>query len=142
MGDNPYPTDSTLAAVPLTRRTAARPLLRWLRNLAALPILVVLIIIGAFVSKSFLTVDNLVSGVLYQSAVLAVLVLAETLMLLSNRFDLSIESVVGVAPAVAAWLMMPTALGGSGLNLNVAAGIVLVIVIGAAIGLLNGLLVV
>jgi simple sugar transport system permease protein len=125
-----------------TRNVRRSAMLAWVRNLAVLPILVLLFIIGGFVHESFFTLENIVSGILYQSSVLAVLVLAESLMLLSNRFDISIESVVGVAPAAAIWLMMPTAQGGSGIGLNVAAGIVLLIAIGAVIGLINGLLVV
>jgi len=114
----------------------------WLRSMPVFPLLVLMFIVGAFVHESFLTFENVVSGILYQSSVLGVLVLGETFILISRRFDLSIESIVGVAPAAGIWLMMPTAQGGSGLGLNVAVGIILIFVVGAVVGLLNGFLVV
>ena len=136
--------DSSTAA---GRRTPSRTVVSWLRwlqgqGLAVLPILILVFIVGAIVNPAFFTITNLVSNVMYQTAVLAVLTLAETLMLLSNRFDLSIESVVGIAPAVAAWLIVAPELGGAGVYLNVAIGIVLIFAIGGVVGLVNGLLVV
>jgi simple sugar transport system permease protein len=140
----PAAEGSSAAALRPAPPKTVQSRLRWLQGqgLVVLPIIVVVFIVGAIISPVFLTVTNLVSNVLYQTAVLAVLALAETLMLLSNRFDLSIESVVGIAPAVAAWLIVAPELGGKGVYLDVAVGILLIFAIGAAVGLINGLLVV
>src|ERR1700753_2873107 len=76
------------------------------RALALLPALALLLAIGAFVSPSFLTKANLIS-ILGASAALALVVLAESLIVLTGKFDLSLESTVGIAPAVGAMLVMP-----------------------------------
>jgi ribose/xylose/arabinose/galactoside ABC-type transport system permease subunit len=47
---------------------------------------------------------NLVN-ILQQSSELSVLVLAESIILIVGKFDLSLESIVGVAPMFAAWLV-------------------------------------
>lgn len=96
-----------------TRGKRARSELARLRELALLPALALLIVIGAFVSPSFLTKANLIS-VLGASAALALVVLAESLIVLTGKFDLSLESTVGIAPAVGAMLVMPAASAGFG----------------------------
>ena len=45
---------------------------------------------------------------------LGVLVVAESIVLIAGRFDLSLESTVGFAPMLAAWLLAAPELGGSG----------------------------
>jgi simple sugar transport system permease protein len=105
-----------------------------LRDLALLPALALLIVIGAFVSPSFLTKANLIS-VLGASAALALIVL-------TGKFDLSLESTVGIAPAVGAMLVMPAASAGFGWQWPTAAGLLAILVVGAVIGFINGFLVV
>src|ERR1700754_3620264 len=112
-----------------------------LRDLALLPALALLIVIGAFVSPSFLTKANLIS-VLGASAALALVVLAESLIVLTGKFDLSLESTVGIAPAVGAMLVMPAASAGFGFELPAAAGLLAIVVGGALVGFVNGFLVV
>ena len=87
-------------------------LARW-RDLALLPALALLIAVGAWVSPSFLTRANLVS-VLGASAALALVVLAESLIVIVGKFDLSLESTVGFAPALGAMLVMPASSAGFG----------------------------
>ncbi|SMG58638.1 ABC transporter permease [Paraburkholderia susongensis] len=112
-----------------------------LRDLALVPALALLIVIGAFVSPSFLTRANLIS-VLGASAALALVVLAESLIVLTGKFDLSLESTVGIAPAVGAMLVMPAASAGFGTQWPAAAGLLAIVAVGAVIGLINGFLVV
>ncbi|WP_161935561.1 ABC transporter permease, partial [Burkholderia pseudomallei] len=112
-----------------------------LRDLALLPALVLLIAIGAFVSPSFLTKANLIS-VLGASAALALVVLAESLIVLTGKFDLSLESTVGIAPAIGAMLVMPASSAGFGWQWPAAAGLAAIVAIGALIGFVNGFLVV
>jgi simple sugar transport system permease protein len=127
------------ASAPRGKR--ARFELARLRDLALLPALALLIVIGAFVSPSFLTRANLIS-VLGASAALALVVLAESLIVLTGKFDLSLESTVGIAPAVGAMLVMPAASAGFGMQWPAAVGLVAIVAVGAVIGFINGFLVV
>jgi simple sugar transport system permease protein len=113
-----------------------------LRELTLIPVIVVVIIIGAFASDAFLTTDNFLN-ILQQSSELSVVVIAETLILLAGKFDLSLESVVGLAPMLGAWLIIKdVSVGGSGVGLSWPLAIVVVMVTGAAVGAVNGLLIV
>jgi ribose/xylose/arabinose/galactoside ABC-type transport system permease subunit len=114
---------------------------RAVRELALLPAIVLAMVVGTFVHGAFLTSANL-TNMLAQSTVLGVLVIAETLILLVGRFDLSLESVVGLAPMVSAWLITPDALGGLGLDLPPAVAMATALAVGAAVGAFNGVLVV
>ena len=133
-----------IAAAPAAQRNAAparRLRLERLREFALVPALLVLVGIGALVSPSFLTQANLVS-VLGASAALALVVLAESLIIITGKFDLSVESTVGIAPALGAMLVIPAASAGFGTEWPVAAGLLVVIAVGALTGLINGFLVV
>ena len=122
-------------------RAARAVLLRRARELALVPALLVLLVIGAFVNDSFLTERNLIS-ILGASAALAMVVLAESLILITGKIDLSLESVVGVAPAVGALLVLPAAQSGWGTQWPPALALLAVLVVGGAIGAFNGFLVV
>lgn len=129
------------AAEPPGARQARALLLRRARELALLPALLAVLVIGGFVNDSFLTENNLIS-ILGSSAALAMVVLAEALVLITGKFDLSLESVVGIAPAIGALLVLPAAKAGFGTELPTAAALLAVLLVGAAVGLFNGLLVV
>jgi simple sugar transport system permease protein len=89
----------------------------------------------------FLHWDNLVN-VLQQQSEISLLVLAEALVLICGRMDLSLESTFGLAPGVAAWLVLAPGIA-HGLGwLSGAWSIPLTLVVGAIIGWVNGLLVV
>ena len=82
------------------------------RDLLLIPV----IIVGSFVSPGFLLPENLMN-VLQQSSELSILVIAESIILLCGKFDVSLESTVGFAPMIAAWLMVTdTSIGGSGVG--------------------------
>ncbi len=113
-----------------------------LRELTLVPVLVVIAFVGWLNNGAFLTAGNLVN-ILQQSSELSILVIAETVILLTARIDLSLESVVGFAPMLGAWLVLKdTMLGGSGIGLAPWAGIAVVFATGLGIGALNGLLIV
>lgn len=132
---------------PAGRRTALQPpdvrslLLRRARELALLPALLLLLVLGAVLNDSFLTERNLIS-VLGASAALAMVVLAESLVLITGKFDLSLESVFGIAPAIGALLVLPAAQAGFGTELPTAVALLAILLVGAALGAFNGLLVV
>jgi simple sugar transport system permease protein len=112
-----------------------------LREVALLPVLVLLIIVGAVASPAFLTVSNF-AGIGQQSSALGVVVVGESLILLIGGMDLSLESTYGLAPMVAAWLIVPVSAYGLGTEWSPYLGILVVLVVGAVIGLINGLLIV
>ena len=113
-----------------------------LRELTLIPVLVIIAFIGWLNNAAFLTIDNLLN-ILQQSSELSILVIAETLVLLTARIDLSLESIVGLAPMLGAWLILKdTSMGGSGVGVPPLVGIAVVFAAGALIGLLNGFLVV
>jgi simple sugar transport system permease protein len=130
----------TQVAPPVRTRIAA-PRLARLRDLALVPAIIVIAIVGYFVSPVFLHWDNLVN-VLQQQSEISLLVLAEALVLVCGRMDLSLESTFGLAPGVAAWMVLaPGVAHGLGW-LSGMWSIPLTLVVGAVIGWVNGLLIV
>ena len=112
-----------------------------LRELTLVPVIAVTILIGAFISDAFLTTGNLLN-ILQQSSELSVLVIAETMIVIAGKFDLSLEFVVGLAPMVGGWLIVTSVgEGGSGIGVNPYVAIFIVFLIGALVGLVNGFLV-
>jgi len=140
MTDRVVERDNPAAVEVPTRRTG--PKLARFRDFALIPVIGLLLVAGFIASPFFLTLDNMVA-VLQQSTELSLVVLAEALILLVARMDLSLESTVGLAPVIAVWLVLPT--HGSRFNgLGVLPGwtaVPLCLAIGALIGALNGLLV-
>src|SRR3954453_182161 len=88
------------AAAPAARR--GRSSTRWLREFSLLPAMALLVLIGFIESPDFLTGDNFLA-MLQQSTELSVLVLAEAVILIGGRMDLSLESTMTLAPVVALW---------------------------------------
>lgn len=127
-----------IEAVP--RRARVRRRLRS-RELILVPALLILLVIGSQVHQAFLTPANLVN-ILGSSAALALLVLAESLILITGKFDLSLESTAALAPAVGVLVMIPAFAGGLGLEWPLVVGVAIMLLTGLAIGLLNGYLVV
>ena len=112
-----------------------------LREFVLLPALAVLVIFGAYNNPAFLTYDNF-ANILSASAAVGILVLAEAVIILSGSFDLSIESTLAFVPALAALLVIPAVAGGLGTEWPVWAGFVVMLMVGPAIGLLIGYLIV
>lgn len=113
----------------------------WLREAALLPVLAVLLIVGGILNSHFLTVSNLtqIGG---QVSALGVTVVGEALILLIGGMDLSLESTYGLAPMLAAWLIVPVSAFGNGSMLGAPAGIVILLATGVAVGFVNGFLIV
>ena len=112
-----------------------------LRDLALLPALVVLLIIGSVISPVFLTSGN-INTILTSSAALALVVLAESLVIITGKFDLSLESIYGIAPAIGAMVVLPAEGFGFGFEWPTAIGILTVLVVGGLVGFINGFMVV
>ena len=112
-----------------------------LREASLLPALVLLIVVGAIVSPVFFTANNL-WGVGQQASSLAVATVGEAFVLMIAGMDLSVGGTYGFAPMLAAWLVVPAADFGAGLKLNAYLGLIMVLLLGAGVGLVNGLLIV
>lgn len=110
------------------------------QDLALVPAIVVLLVVGALVSPVFLTTGNLVA-VLQQQSELSLLVLGQALILIAGKMDLSLESTIGIAPALAIALVIPAASNGLGVELPAWTAIPVCLLVGAAIGGLNGFLI-
>src|SRR6202140_5126991 len=123
------------------RRQGRRFVANWIRELALLPVIVLLIVIGAFVNPAFLTAANFIN-VAQAVAPLGAVVVAETLILLTGKFDLSLQSTYGLAPMVGAWLIVGTEGQGLGINWNPFVGIAIVLLIGLVVGAFNGFMVI
>jgi simple sugar transport system permease protein len=112
-----------------------------LREVALLPVLVLLVVVGSVVSPVFLTVTN-IAGIGQQISALGVVVVGESLILLIGGMDLSLESTFGLAPMIAAWLILPVSAFGSGAQISPYLGLLVLLAVGAAVGLVNGVLIV
>jgi len=76
-----------------------------MRQAALVPVIILLIIVGSFVNSAFFTVSNM-TGIGEQVSSLGVVVVGESLILLIGGMDLSLEGTYGLAPMVAAWLIV------------------------------------
>jgi ribose/xylose/arabinose/galactoside ABC-type transport system permease subunit len=104
-----------------------------LRSWALVPVIGVLMVIGTLVDPVFLSPENLVN-VLQQQTELALVVLALSLTLIAGKIDLSLESTVGFAPALAVTMV-------AGLGIGDVLVVPLALAIGAVVGAVNGLLI-
>ncbi|WP_165947202.1 ABC transporter permease [Micromonospora sp. 15K316] len=133
----------TIAKPPTTGGTrpggGRLPLAR-LRDFALVPAIILLVVVGALIDPVFLSAAN-ITNVLQQQTELALLVLAEAIILIAGKFDLSLESTIGLAPALAVALVIPAASNGLGTELPAGLAIVLCLLTGLAIGAFNGLLI-
>ncbi|MBF4163346.1 ABC transporter permease [Nocardioides acrostichi] len=113
-----------------------------LRDLALLPAIALILVIGSFTDPYFLTKTNLVN-VLQQQSEISLVVLGQVLVMIVGKLDLSLESTVGLAPGIAVWLILPIDPGhGQGLELPGALSLPIALAVGVVIGLVNGLLMV
>src|ERR1700734_2156571 len=128
-------------ATPARSRSRSATAISWIREAALLPVLAVILVIGAVLNSHFLTVANM-TGIGEQISALGVVVVGESLILLIAGIDLSLESTYGLAPMIAAWLIVPVAAFGDGLLLSPYLGILILLAVGAVVGLANGLLIV
>jgi len=132
------PTAARRRPVVIARERAQRlPI----RELGMLPVLVIVFVVGAAMNSNFLTRDNILT-IMQQSSEVSLVVIGEAMILITKKFDLSLESTVGFAPMLAAWFVLPAAAGGQGVGLNPWLALLIMFAVGAAIGWFNGLLVV
>jgi len=115
--------------------------LNWFRELTLVPVIVVLMIAGTIINPIFFTSSNLIN-IAQGGAALGMVVVAESLILLTGKFDISLQGTYGLAPLLGAWLIAPRASEGLGLQLNPWLGILIVLGVGVIVGTFNGFLVI
>ena len=123
------------------RRDVRHIVLNWFRELTLVPVIVVLMIAGALVNPVFFTPSNLIN-VAEGGAALGMVVVAESLILLTGKFDISLQGTFGLAPLLGAWLIAPKASEGLGTQWSPWLGLLVVVFVGIAVGTFNGFLVI
>jgi simple sugar transport system permease protein len=123
------------------RRDLRVLVLKWFRELTLVPVIVVLMVAGALVDPVFFTPSNLIN-VAEGGAALGMVVVAESLILITGKFDISLQGTFGLAPLLAAWLIAPKASEGLGTEWSPWIGLVIVLIVGLAVGTFNGALVI
>ncbi|RWH67922.1 MAG: ABC transporter permease [Mesorhizobium sp.] len=111
------------------------------RELVLLPVIAVIVAIGSQIHPAFLTSYNLLFNVLGASSVLMILVVAESLLIIAGKFDLSLQSTVALAPMIGVVLVVPAHAGGWGTEINQYLGLAALFGVGLIVGAFNGLLV-
>lgn len=128
-------------ARPTGRRAVQTIVLKWFRELTLVPVILVLMIAGAIVNPVFFTPSNLIN-VAEGGAALGMVVVAESLILLTGKFDISLQGTFGLAPLLGAWLIAPKASEGLGTEWSPWIGLLVVLLVGLAVGTFNGILVI
>ncbi|HZQ81428.1 MAG TPA: ABC transporter permease [Gaiellaceae bacterium] len=121
-----------------SRRLAAAA---FVRGAALLPVIVVLLVVGSFISPVFLTTSNL-AQVGQEISALGVVVVGEALIIMIGGMDLSLESTFGLSAMVAAWLIIPVSNYGEGTQWSPYLGILALLAVGVVIGFINGIAIV
>ena len=132
---------ATTTRVATRQGAAGRVALRWFRELTLVPVIVLLMIGGAIVNPVFFTTSNLID-VATGGAALGLVVVAESLILLTGKFDISLQGTFGLAPLLGAWLIAPKASEGLGTEWSPWIGLLIVLLVGLVVGTFNGLLVI
>ncbi|MEU5551263.1 MULTISPECIES: ABC transporter permease [unclassified Micromonospora] len=143
MSETLTPTTPPAAAPPPSRSASRSLAVARLRDLALVPAIIAVAVVGSIVNPVFLSSDNIIN-VLQSMSEIAIVVLAQTIVLITGKMDLSLESTFGLAPGIAAWLVIDPALT-RGLGLDVvpdAWAVPVVLLVGALVGAFNGLLIV
>ncbi|HEX8629796.1 MAG TPA: ABC transporter permease [Catenuloplanes sp.] len=132
----------TPPAPPALDRPAGRRIaFARLRDLALIPAIIVIAVVGQIISPIFLRPDN-ITNILQTMSPIALLVLGQTIVLVAGKMDLSLESTFGLAPGVAAWLVVePGVAHGLGL-LGGAWSVPIALLVGALVGVVNAMLIV
>ena len=124
------PPDSPVVA----GRTTSVRVWRWFGRYGALLVLAILVIGTSILEpETFATWDNFIN-ILNQSALSAIIAMGLTFALVTGEFDLSIGNVASLSGVVCLSTMVDQGIG-------VATALVLAVVIGAVVGLANGLVV-
>src|SRR5216683_5941542 len=120
------------------RRDWRMVVLNSFRELTLVPVIIVLMIAGAIVNPVFFTSSNLIN-VAQGGADLGMVVVAESLILLTGKFDISLQGTFGLAALLGAWLIAPKASEGLGTQWSPWVGLLIVLGVGLVVGTFNGI---
>lgn len=112
-----------------------RRVLRWVINNIVWIILVAIIVLFSFTVPGFVSVGNYIN-IIYHSVFIGILAIAVSYALISGNLDLSVESMAGFGAIVSAWLA-GSSMFASGYALNPYLALLVVLCIGAALGIIN-----
>ncbi|AOF92784.1 branched-chain amino acid transport system / permease component family protein (plasmid) [Sinorhizobium sp. RAC02] len=134
-------TDITASSAGNAKASPGRTLAGIFEAAGPLIALILLMLIGSLMSDSFLGAENL-SNVFTRSAIIGIIAVGATFVITAGGLDLSVGSLSALVAGVTIMFMNSAAeVLGRGWQL-VAAGIVCSLVVGAAAGLLNGVMIV
>lgn len=133
-------TATTIADAPSTAEGRRLKMFNLILELRAFIALIVLIIVFALLSDSYLTWDNLVTMTRHV-AINAILAIGMLMVILTGGIDLSVGSIVGLSGVIAGVLLEGLHVGGATLFPPVWAVIVIALAVGAGVGAVNGTLV-
>ena len=102
------------------------------RSIGTVLVFVVVFVFFSLAAPFFLTLDNIIN-ILRQISILTIIAMGMTLLLISGSIDLSVGSVVGLSGVVSALLVRD-------FGVPILLGILIAVLIGGAVGLLNGLI--
>jgi simple sugar transport system permease protein len=125
----------------VARRDWRFVILNWFRELTLVPVIIVLMIAGAIVNPVFFTASNLIN-VAQGGADLGMVVVAESLILLTGKLDISLQGTFGLAALLGAWLVAPKLSSGLGTEWSPWLGLLVVLGVGLVVGTFNGFLVI
>ncbi len=105
-------------------------------------ILIGILILFSLISDRFLTPTNLIN-ILVHASVLGIMVIGKTFILITRKLDLSMESTLGLAAMIGVWLIVPSGppSWGSGWLVHPLLAILVMLLLGVAIGWINGALI-
>ena len=129
----------SVVAPPHARGGFGRHVIEIILRNPVLPILFIALPAFAVFVPDYATTGNL-QNLLLQSAVLALLVAGGATVVISGNFDLSVEGTLAFSATVAAWLMYDKS-PGSGFGLNGTLAVLVTVLVGIAVGVINGLMV-
>src|SRR5512140_3829757 len=112
-----------------------RRLLRWVINNIVWIILVAIIVLFSLTIPGFVSVGNYIN-IIYHSVFIGILAVAVSYTLISGNLDLSVESMAGLGAILSAWLAGGSVFA-SGVHLNPFLSLLVVMAIGALLGLVN-----
>jgi ribose transport system permease protein len=127
------------ASAQTEKQQIFKALAKWLRNSGPLLALVFLVILGAFLSDTFLTVGN-IANVITRSAFIGIISVGATFVIVTGQIDLSVGAMAAFIASL--MIMMINQLAALGWNLSTAIflGMLAGVLVGVVSGLANGLL--
>ncbi len=113
----------------------SKRIFRWVINNIVWIILIVIIVMFSITIPGFVSIGNYIN-IVYHSVFIGILAIAVSYCLISNNLDLSVELMAGFGAIVSAWLCGSSVFA-SGYAINPYLGLLIVLGIGAVLGMIN-----